>query len=338
MSLPLYRSEQRAISEVTRKELFDLLRLSNGDYHGSLDEVDFLNRIYDLDAMPSYDGRSAYNTARKDIIQHTVNNNDWESDWVFTDDRFELAKGADQVLLRFLAETLHPVVRSSDDAEELAKKYNDLLRMDGWQLLPVREISGRPVYGAVPFAADGALVFGAAKTIQQKLDSAYLGIQITRLQQAVVNDPELAIGTAKEFLESVTKTVLQAKGEAWGSADSFPSLVKQALKVLKVVPDGISRQPETEQAIRVLINNLGSSVDKLAELRNWHGTGHGKDAQPQDETWLEEHHARFAVGVTIQIAQFIFDCLQVEGQRPLPVVAADADFVADDDYDPFAEN
>lgn len=340
MGLPLFRSEQQAISELTRKELFDLLRLSKRPYHGAVSEVDFLERLYDLDGLPSHDGRSAYNTARKDIWQHTVNNSDWEADWVFTDERFELAKGPDQVLLRFLAESLHPVVREHPEAEELSRKYNDLLRMDGWQLLPVREISGRPVYGPVPFAADGALVFGAAKSIQQRLDSAYLGIQITRLQQAVLTDPELAIGTAKEFLESVTKTVLQAKGEAWNAGDSFPSLVKQALKVVKVVPDGISRQADTEQAIRVLVNNLGSSVDKLAEIRNWHGSGHGKDARPAPgEAWLEEHHARFVVGVSIQIAQLIFDCLHAEGARPLEVVAADAEFNAEarDEYDPFAD-
>ncbi|RYG87829.1 MAG: hypothetical protein EON58_20420 [Alphaproteobacteria bacterium] len=340
VKLPIFRSEQRAISDVTRKEVFDLLRLSETRFHGSRPEIDFLDQIYNLDELPSTDGRLAYNTARKDIFQHTVNNEDWDVDWVFTDSRFQLKNGPDEILLRFLAETLHPLVRDYSDAEELAKQYNALLRMDGWQLLPVREISGRPVYGPVPFAADGALVFGSARSIQQKLDSAYLGTQITRLQQAVLNDPELAIGTAKEFLESVVKTVLQTKGEAWNPSDSFPSLVKQALKVVKVVPDGISRQQETEQAVRVLVNNLGSSVDKLAEIRNWHGSGHGKDAKPvAGEVWLAEHHARFAVGVSIQIAQFIFDCLQAEGARPLDVVPANAQFQSDsaDEYDPFAD-
>lgn len=340
MKLPAFRSEQRAISDLTRKEVFDLLRLSETRYHGSRSEIDFLDQLYNLDELPSTDGRMAYNTARKDIYQHTVNNEDWDVDWVFGDARFQLKNGPDEVFLRFLSETLHPLVREFEEAEELARQYNALLRMDGWQLLPVREISGRPVYGAVPFAADGALVFGAAKSIQQKLDSGYLGTQITRLQQAVLTDPELAIGTAKEFLESVTKTVLQAKGEAWHSGDSFPSLVKQALKALKVVPDGIARQGDTEQAIRILINNLGTSVDKLAEIRNWHGTGHGKGATTAPgEAWLEEHHARFAVGVSIQIAQFIFDCLQAEGKRPLDVVQADAEYqsVSAEEYDPFAE-
>lgn len=79
MSLPLYRSEQRAISDVTRKEIFDYLRLSGTSYHGARSEIDFLDQLYNLDELPSFDGRSAYNTARKDIYQHMVNNRDWET-------------------------------------------------------------------------------------------------------------------------------------------------------------------------------------------------------------------------------------------------------------------
>lgn len=52
MNLPLFRSTQRAISEVKRKELFDLLRLSDGPYHGSISEIDFFDQIYNLDEMP----------------------------------------------------------------------------------------------------------------------------------------------------------------------------------------------------------------------------------------------------------------------------------------------
>ena len=340
MSLPTFRSSVRFLTDLTRKELIELITEKEMPYHGEVDEIEFLARIYDLDKMPSTDSRKEYNTCRKDIIQHTINNEDWGKNWVFSDSRFELQTGPDEVLLRFLAETLHPVVRKHEVANQLSQQYNELLRADGWHLLPVREISGRPVYGGVPFAADGAIVFGAAHSIRQRLDSPYLGIQITRLQQALQGDPELAIGTAKEFLESVTKTVLQAKGEAWNSSDSFPSLVKSALKLVNVVPAGISRKAETEQSLKVLINNLGSSVDKLAELRNWHGTGHGKHAAGTDnEGTLGHHHAKFVVGIAVQIAQFIYDCLEAEGVRAPEVVAFDAAFsaVPPAEYDPFAD-
>lgn len=74
-----------------------------------------------MDQLPSYDPRCA--DAAGDIWQHRENNLDWEDDWVFTDDRFELAHN-------------------------------------------------------------------------------YLVAQITRMETAIENDPELAIGTAKELVEN----------------------------------------------------------------------------------------------------------------------------------------
>lgn len=56
-----------------------------------------------LDALPSHDSRFA--TAREDIAKHRYANDDWDNDWIFSDDRFGLGRGADETLLRFLSET-----------------------------------------------------------------------------------------------------------------------------------------------------------------------------------------------------------------------------------------
>jgi hypothetical protein len=40
------------------------------------------------------------------------------------------------------------------------------------------------------------------------VDTAYISRQVTCMEQAVATDPELAIVTAKEFLETVCKTIL----------------------------------------------------------------------------------------------------------------------------------
>lgn len=45
-------------------------------YHGRLDEIDFLSRLYNLDSMPSSD--SCFRNALGDIRRHTVNNDDWD--------------------------------------------------------------------------------------------------------------------------------------------------------------------------------------------------------------------------------------------------------------------
>ncbi|MFE2690154.1 AbiJ-related protein [Streptomyces mirabilis] len=134
------------ITEVTRMRIFDTLRLQNVDWSGRLEESEFLKRIFDLDALESYDSRFA--TAEGDVYQHRVNNDDWEPDWVFTDERFGLGRGPDAVLLRFLSEMLHPVVRTdAEELRQLLELFNTLLARDGYALGPVDSISGYPIYG-----------------------------------------------------------------------------------------------------------------------------------------------------------------------------------------------
>jgi hypothetical protein len=134
------------ITEVTRMRLFDTLRLQNTNWAGRLEEAEFLKRIFNLNAFESYDSR--FETAEGDIYQHRVNNDDWELDWVFTDERFGLRGGPDPVLLRFLSEMLHPVVRTDEEElQKLLEFFNSLLARDGYALTPVDSISGYTIYG-----------------------------------------------------------------------------------------------------------------------------------------------------------------------------------------------
>jgi len=137
-----------ALTEVTRRHLFDALRSTGVSWSGSLNEVSFLRRLYDLDRLKSHDPRFA--TAEGDIVQHRYNNpEDWEDDWVFGDDRFGLADGTDEVLLRFLAEMIHPAVRTdSGEIQRLLALVNDHLAADGYELAEARTVSGYPVYEA----------------------------------------------------------------------------------------------------------------------------------------------------------------------------------------------
>ncbi|GHJ36041.1 protein kinase [Streptomyces sp. TS71-3] len=152
------RSRPPRISEVTRRRLFDALRLQKVDWAGELDEVEFLKRIFDLDTLESYDSRFA--TAEGDIIQHRFNNEDWESDWVFTDPRFGLSQGPDSTFLRFLSEMLHPIVRTDVvEVQRLLKVFNSSLARDGYTISSVDTISGFPIFGGrrIPVQARPAI-------------------------------------------------------------------------------------------------------------------------------------------------------------------------------------
>lgn len=137
---------ERTISEVTRRAIFDYLSVGP-QWSGRLPEHDFLGRLYDLKRMPSTDHRPEYNNAAKDIAQHRVRNFDWPADWVFTDERFDLLFGPDDAFLKFLVETVHPVVREdATECESMVREFNSALAIDGWEIYPVRDISGRLIY------------------------------------------------------------------------------------------------------------------------------------------------------------------------------------------------
>lgn len=114
------------------------------NFSGRMSDLDFLYRLYDLKKLPSTDGR--YEDAYGDIWQHTENNSDYQGNWVFDDDRFELLKGSDEIFLKFICDMAHPLVRPDVAiANKITLIANDWLREDGWELYPVKEVAGGKV-------------------------------------------------------------------------------------------------------------------------------------------------------------------------------------------------
>lgn len=157
----------RHITEVTRRRIIESLRVTDNAWQGlnwlgpMLNEVQFLDHLYDLDSLPSCDSR--FLTARSDICQHCINNpEDWPSDWIFHDWRFGLSDN-DDLLLKFLATMLHPEVRPDvEAAERLRDCFNKILQHDGYEIVPVEWISGAPVFGARRL---GSVTPGAVKQL-----------------------------------------------------------------------------------------------------------------------------------------------------------------------------
>ena len=145
----MFDQSENKISEVTRRAIIDHFTVGRISWAGRYSDSDFLGRLYDLAALPSHDHR--FQNAAGDIHQHTERNNDWPADWVFYDDRFRLLHAPDSEFLRFLCETVHPVVRPDEEGvAELVRIYNEALAADGWQLVEGKAISGRPTFVAQP--------------------------------------------------------------------------------------------------------------------------------------------------------------------------------------------
>jgi hypothetical protein len=133
------------IPEETRIAIIDHFIISQISWSGKLQEDEFLGRLYNLKAIPSTDNRF-WNVAGE-IRQHRSIWKDWSDEWVFTDPRFDLLHASDEQFLRFLCETVHPAVRpTTDEALAMVDYYNHKLTQDGWRIVEVQRISGKPVF------------------------------------------------------------------------------------------------------------------------------------------------------------------------------------------------
>lgn len=136
------------------------------------------------------------------------------------------------------------------------------------------------------------------------LDLPELRRQIVRMQSSIDNDPSLAIGTAKELVESVCKTILEQRNIEFQDGADIGQLVKSVRSALGLLPEAIPNQAKGSETIRRLLNNLGSVAQGLAELRNLYGTGHGKSGTARG---LSPRHARLAVGSAGALATFLLE-------------------------------
>lgn len=288
------------ITEITRRDIFDAL-LERSNLYGRLEETEFLSRIWDLESRPSFDER--FKNARGDIWQHTVNNNDWEEGWIFSDSRFNLMKGDDETFLIFLCETIHPVVRTDvTECERLLQLYNKSLKNDGYQIVEKTRISGKSVYVGRFMGTLASTAIKSVKEVLSGTDASYVSQQITRMETAVNQDPELAIGTAKELVETCCKSILKASDLSFSKNDDILKLVKMTVRQLDLTPSDIPDKAKASKTIKRLLSNLASITQGLAELRNQYGTGHGKLIENKG---LQARHAKLAVGAASTLAVFL---------------------------------
>lgn len=296
-----WRVQEFSLPRQVRINVFDGLRLENVVWNGRLDDVDFLSRLYDLQTIPSSDSR--FNDAAGDIWQHRINNDDWERDWIYTDKRFKLIDGPADVFLRFLCETVHPVVRpDQNESKKIVYQFNDQLRQYGWELFEEERLAGRPRYWYRRIARTADRSVSRGRTVADALDANWMAMEIERLESAVDRDPALAIGTAKELVETCCKTILTRRNVPFSKSEDLGELTKKLTKELELVPEGITDEAKGTDNIRLILRNLTQLTNNLAQLRGLYGTGHGRDGQHRG---LQPRHARLAVASAVAFVDFV---------------------------------
>jgi len=138
----------------------------------------------------------------------------------------------------------------------------------------------------------------------ESLNANHLAEQIRRMKDSVETDPSLAIGTAKELIETCCKTILSARGQEISGTPDIPTLTKATLKELNLVPEGVPNTARGADVMKRLLSNLSTVGHGLAELRGLYGTGHGQHGAASG---LTARHAKLAVGAASTLAIFLFE-------------------------------
>jgi len=143
----------------------------------------------------------------------------------------------------------------------------------------------------------------ALKEQTSTFDAPQLARAIARLENSVDSDPELAIGSAKELVETCCKIILSERGVEIPASDDLQKLAKATFACLDLLPDGVDMQRRGGESIKQVLRSFSSMVQGIAELRNLYGTGHGKHGKSAS---IQARHARLAVGAAATLATFLF--------------------------------
>jgi hypothetical protein len=139
-------------------------------------------------------------------------------------------------------------------------------------------------------------------------DVGELNRHAKRIRDSIEEDPEQALGSAKELLETVLKTVV---GEDAEYNDEISDLLKKARQKLDLDPKAVDAKAPSAEALKRTLSSLGQIVQGVAEVRNLHGTGHGRVNSHE----LETAHARLVVNSAVTISTFLLEVWQ-DGQPP----------------------
>ena len=292
------------ITKITKQNIFDCILLERVDWSGHLEEDEFLSRIFDLSLLPSTDAR--FDSISGDIWQHRVNNPlDWDEYWIFNDRRLNLLNCDDTIFLQFLCEMLHPVVRRDKiEVTKLVEMFNEYLSFDSFELIEITKISGHSVFAGRNKTYINQAINNRKQELRGILNEDYIVKQITLMEISINNAPDVAIGIAKELIESICKTILAEKRILADSSWDLPRLMKETAKELKLTPKDITDEAKASETIRKILGSLSTVVQGIGELRNHYGSGHGKDAKFKG---LNARHAKLAVSASSTLAIFLLE-------------------------------
>ncbi len=185
------------------------------------------------------------------------------------------------------------VIDNREWAKDWFNKIKALIERDGYSF------DGSELHSKI----GNAHLIGAKKALGT-VNSDYIKRQIERIFSSIETEPSLAIGSSKELIETVCKTILDERKIQYDKNDEINDLVKKVRAELKLIPEDIPENAKGAKTIKSILGNLATISQGIAELRNAYGSGHGKSSSFKG---LSPRHARLAAGASSTLVNFLFE-------------------------------
>ncbi len=197
-------------------------------------------------------------------------------------------------------------MHKQEDLDKLKAIYSRYLRGDGYELYIRYNISSMPIYGVRKIETGIDI---QEKSIQQYLDSEYVLSKVNLMKSMVKTNTDLALGSAKELLEIVCKSILSEKKISYTDDMTLSKLFKETINSVGILESSsASNKEQADRSIRQILSGLNSVIQGVSDLRNGYGSGHGKEASFKR---LEPQYVEFVVSIVSNIVVFI---LQINGE------------------------
>ena len=261
---------RNSIREGTRRDIVDMLILRDAPFHGQLEYINFLKRVWSLDEMPSEDSR--FSTATADIRTH-VRFGDWDGSYLLLE-RLKLSSGPDDDFLRFLEALVHPlVVHDETEALELVASINRSLERDRFHLVETDRISSKPLYSARPVSF---VRVAPEPTLWEKVDRQVTAMR-DQLARAESEEGYQSVGhLGREVMISLAQAVIDP-AEAIGEDGKAPSDTDAGrlldVYIGKTLPGG------GNEALRRAVRGVVSATSAVL---------HDRSATPKDASLIAE--------------------------------------------------
>jgi len=136
------------------------------------------------------------------------------------------------------------------------------------------------------------------------LTDEYVEKQILLMNNSIENNPHVALGIAKELIETCCKHILNKSGIERNNNWNVSQLLKETNRQIELIPSNIENSELATTSIRKILSGFSNIVHGVTELRNSFGSGHGHlpEFKPLEKTYIQ-----LAVAASSEMVRFYLD-------------------------------